>query len=173
MSIASDLEGSYEEGPSSIVDLAIRDRRWCQGNLQHIRVLTARGLHWVSRVNLLAGIMSYLSSPFWLLFVISALALGVEYESARQQYFSHAQPTLFPLWPRIDPERAVRLFALTMGVLFGPKVLGWLSVVLRPSRHTPRRIRHAPMTMGRASGRSSSTVPESAARSTPRPISCA
>jgi membrane glycosyltransferase len=133
VSIASDLEGSYEEGPSSIVDLAIRDRRWCQGNLQHIRVLTARGLHWVSRVNLAAGIMSYLSSPFWLLFVISALALGVQYESARQQYFSHAS-TLFPLWPRIDPERAARLFALTMGVLFGPKVLGWLSVVLRPSR---------------------------------------
>lgn len=133
VSIASDLPGSYEEGPSSIVDLAIRDRRWCQGNLQHARVLGAKGLHWLSRLHLVAGIMSYLSSPFWLLFVISALALGVQYESARQQYFSHV-PTLFPLWPRIDPERAVRLFALTMGVLFGPKVLGWLSVVLRPRR---------------------------------------
>jgi membrane glycosyltransferase len=133
VSIAPDLEGSYEEGPSSMVDLATRDRRWCQGNLQHARVLAAKGLHWLSRLHLVAGIMSYLASPFWLLFVISALALGVQYESARQQYFSHA-PTLFPLWPRIDPERAVRLFALTMGVLFGPKVLGWLSVAVRPRR---------------------------------------
>jgi membrane glycosyltransferase len=135
VSIASDLEGSYEEGPSSIVDVAIRDRRWCQGNLQHARVLAAKGLHWVSRLHLVAGIMSYVASPIWLLFVMSALALGVQYESARQQYFSHA-PTLFPLWPRIDPERALRLFAVTMGVLFGPKVLGWLSVVV-----TPRRVR--------------------------------
>jgi membrane glycosyltransferase len=131
--IASDLAGSYEEGPSSVVDVAIRDRRWCQGNLQHARVVGGRGLHWVSRLHLMAGIMSYLASPIWLLFVISALALGVQYESARQQYFAHV-PTLFPLWPRIDPERALRLFVLTMGVLFGPKVLGWLSVVVRPRR---------------------------------------
>lgn len=133
VTIASDLAGSYEEGPSSIVDLAIRDRRWCQGNLQHARVLGAKGLHGLSRLHFVAGIMSYLSSPIWLLFVISALALGVQYESARQQYFSHVQ-TLFPLWPRIDPERAVRLFTLTMGVLFGPKVLGFLSVLVRPGR---------------------------------------
>ena len=33
------LGGSYEESPPSLIDLSIRDRRWCQGNLQHIRVL--------------------------------------------------------------------------------------------------------------------------------------
>jgi len=133
VSIASDLEGSYEEGPSSIIDQAVRDRRWCQGNLQHVRILTAKGLHWLSRLHLVAGIMSYLASPIWLLFVLSALALGVQYEFARQQYFA-STPTLFPLWPRIDPERATRLFALTMAVLFGPKVLGWLGMVMRPRR---------------------------------------
>ena len=30
------LGGSYEESPPSLIDLAARDRRWCQGNLQHI-----------------------------------------------------------------------------------------------------------------------------------------
>ena len=133
VSIAADLGGSYEEGPSSIVDVAIRDRRWCQGNLQHARVVGARGLHWMSRLHLVAGILSYVASPIWLLFVIAALGLGLQYESARHEYFAHV-PTLFPLWPRIDPERAIRLFGLTMGVLFGPKVLGWLSVALRPRR---------------------------------------
>ncbi|HET9599469.1 MAG TPA: glucans biosynthesis glucosyltransferase MdoH [Anaeromyxobacteraceae bacterium] len=133
VSIATDLEGSYEEGPSSLVDQASRDRRWCQGNLQHARVLTAKGLHWVHRLQFVMGMMSYLASPLWLLFVISALVLGVQYEFARQQYFAQT-PTLFPLWPRIDPARAIRLFALTMGVLFGPKVLGWLAVVVRPRR---------------------------------------
>ncbi|HET6437392.1 MAG TPA: glucans biosynthesis glucosyltransferase MdoH [Anaeromyxobacter sp.] len=135
VSIAPDLEGSYEECPSSIIDLAIRDRRWCQGNLQHARILPARGLHWVSRLHLVAGMMSYLSSPFWLLFVLSTLALGVQYEFARHQYFLHV-PTLFPLWPRIDPARAIRLFALTMAVLFGPKLMGLLSILV--SRHRRR-----------------------------------
>lgn len=133
VSIDSDLVGSYEEGPSSLADQAVRDRRWCQGNLQHARILAANGLHWVSRLHLVAGIMSYLSSPLWLLFVASALALGVQYEFARQQYFTHAS-TLFPFWPRIDPARAARIFFITMGVLFGPKLLGFLSVALSRRR---------------------------------------
>ncbi len=37
----SDLEGSFEEAPESILDFAKRDRRWCQGNLQHARLLLA------------------------------------------------------------------------------------------------------------------------------------
>ena len=41
------LGGSYEESPPSLIDLSIRDRRWCQGNLQHIRVMFgARGFTW-------------------------------------------------------------------------------------------------------------------------------
>jgi membrane glycosyltransferase len=36
------IGGSYEEFPPSIVD-AIRDRRWMQGNLQHLRLLGASG----------------------------------------------------------------------------------------------------------------------------------
>ena len=133
VSIADDLEGTYEECPPSLIDVAVRDRRWCQGNLQHLRVLGAKGLHWVSRLHFLAGILTYLASPLWLLFVLSGLALGVQYKFSQQQYFLHAS-TLFPLWPRIDPVRAARLFGVTLGILLGPKVLGMLSVLLSPSR---------------------------------------
>src|SRR5690606_1280430 len=49
------LQGSYEEGPPTLTDLLIRDRRWCQGNLQHSKVVGARGLHWISRVHMLIG----------------------------------------------------------------------------------------------------------------------
>ena len=38
------LPGSFEECPPSLIDVAARDRRWCQGNLQHISVLPAKGL---------------------------------------------------------------------------------------------------------------------------------
>jgi membrane glycosyltransferase len=35
--LADDLGGSYEEIPPTLIDYAKRDRRWCQGNLQHAR----------------------------------------------------------------------------------------------------------------------------------------
>lgn len=129
--IADDLSGSYEESPPSLVDLAIRDRRWCQGNLQHLKVIGARGLHWVSRSHILTGIMSYLASPLWLLLILSGLALTLQAHYIRPEYFKD-EFQLFPSWPRIDAERALALFALTMGVLFLPKVLGLLAFFLQP-----------------------------------------
>src|SRR3546814_16455284 len=70
-----DLDGSFEEGPPSLIDHAARDRRWCQGNLQHGYLLFAKGLHPMSRLNFLAGIISYGSGPLWLAFMILALAV--------------------------------------------------------------------------------------------------
>jgi membrane glycosyltransferase len=121
--IADDLSGSFEESPPTLVDMAVRDRRWCQGNLQHFKVLGARGLHWVSRIHLLTGIMSYLASPLWLLLIVAGLALALQAHFIRPEYFRD-EFQLFPSWPRIDPERALALFGFTMVVLFGPKILG-------------------------------------------------
>src|SRR5260370_15735751 len=70
--MAPSLGGSFEEVPPSILDFAARDRRWCQGNLQHIAVLPARGLHWVSPLHLMTGIGSYPSAPVWRLFIFLA-----------------------------------------------------------------------------------------------------
>jgi membrane glycosyltransferase len=68
--LAYDLEGSYEEAPQSLIDNAQRERRWCQGNLQHGLVLFAKGLRGVSRVHLLLGIFGYVASPLWLAFMV-------------------------------------------------------------------------------------------------------
>ncbi|WP_244669634.1 glucans biosynthesis glucosyltransferase MdoH [Kaistia sp. 32K] len=121
--IADDLAGSYEESPPSIIDLAVRDRRWCQGNLQHTLVLPARGLHWVSRIHLLTGIGSYLASPLWLMLILAGLVLSLQAHFIRPEYFTE-DFQLFPTWPVIDAERAFRLFGLTLVILFGPKFLG-------------------------------------------------
>ncbi|MBB5753589.1 glucans biosynthesis glucosyltransferase MdoH [Prosthecomicrobium pneumaticum] len=123
--IADDLPGSYEECPPTIIDLAIRDRRWCQGNLQHMLVVPARGLHWISRLHLMMGIGSYVASPFWLLLILAGLALALQAHFIRPEYFSD-EFQLFPTWPVIDAERALRLFGLTLLVLFTPKILGVL-----------------------------------------------
>ena len=117
------LGGSYEESPPSLVDLSVRDRRWCQGNLQHSRVIGARGLRLATRQHFATGIMAYLASPFWLLQLVVGLALVLQTTYIRPEYFS-SDFRLFPAWPRFDPERALWLFALTMGILLAPKVFG-------------------------------------------------
>jgi len=68
---AYDLEGSYEETPQALIENAQRERRWCQGNLQHGLVLFAKGLRGVSRLHLILGICGYLAGPLWLAFLIT------------------------------------------------------------------------------------------------------
>jgi membrane glycosyltransferase len=68
---AYDLEGSYEETPQAMIENARRERRWCQGNLQHGLVLFAKGLRGVSRLHLMLGICGYLAGPLWLAFLLT------------------------------------------------------------------------------------------------------
>ena len=72
------LRGSYEEGPPSLTDMLVRDRRWCQGNLQHSAVLPARGLHWVSRWHLMMGIGHYFTAPMWAMLMLVGLAIPLQ-----------------------------------------------------------------------------------------------
>jgi membrane glycosyltransferase len=130
------LAGSYEESPPSLLDFAERDRRWCQGNLQHLRVLPAHGLYWMSRLHLITGIFSYLASPIWLLFIGLGLLLALQAHFIRPEYFSQDY-ALFPTWPVFDAERAMRLFVCTMAILLAPKLFGYLC--LFSDRGTARR----------------------------------
>jgi len=125
------LAGSYEEGPPSLPDLAIRDRRWCQGNLQHMAVLPARGLHWVSRLHLLTGIGSYVTAPLWLALLGLGLLISLQARFVRPEYFP-SEFSLFPEWPAQDPVLAAYVFAGTMGVLLAPKLVAFLLMLFDP-----------------------------------------
>lgn len=127
----AELPGSYEECPPSLIDLASRDRRWCQGNLQHMKIVTAKGLHWISRVHLIQGIMSYLASPLWLTFLLLGLGLSAQARYIRPEYFPDGF-ALFPSWPIFDPQRALNLFVFTMAVLFLPKIMGVVLAIRDP-----------------------------------------
>jgi membrane glycosyltransferase len=120
-----DLTGSYEESPPSLIDISVRDRRWCQGNLQHSRILGAKGFVWSTRQHFATGIMGYLASPFWLMQLVVGILIVLQVSYARPEYFTQ-EFTLFPIWPRFDPERALNLFALTMAILLAPKLFGLL-----------------------------------------------
>jgi membrane glycosyltransferase len=131
VSMLPELKGSYEEGPPSLIDLAVRDRRWCQGNLQHARVILARGLKWSSRQHFATGIAAYVASPLWLMQLAVGLLLVLQTRFVRPEYFT-SEFSLYPAWPRFDAERALSLFILTMAVLLVPKALGWLFALFDP-----------------------------------------
>ncbi|KIZ40476.1 glucosyltransferase [Rhodopseudomonas palustris] len=128
--MAPTLRGSYEECPPSLLDFAARDRRWCQGNLQHSKVLPARGLHWVSRLHFLTGIGSYITAPMWLAFLVAGILISLQAQFVRPEYFPKGY-SLFPHWPAQDPVRAAWVFAGTMGLLIFPKLLALFLVVIR------------------------------------------
>ena len=122
--IADDIGESYEEPPPSIADFATRDRRWCQGNMQHVKVLFVRDLHWVSRLHLAIGILSYLTSPLWLIFLLLSAAQAWELTYGEPVYFTAGWP--FPTLPVSVSAEAALLLGLTLGLLFLPKAMGLL-----------------------------------------------
>jgi membrane glycosyltransferase len=130
--MATDCGGSWEESPPTLIDIAVRDRRWAQGNLQHMKIIGGAGLRFVSRLHLGIGIMSYLSSPLWLVMIGIGFALALQSRLIRPEYFSH-DFQLFPTWPRFDVALMMALFWFSLIVLLIPKLLGFLRA-MRSSR---------------------------------------
>ncbi|WGI23248.1 glucans biosynthesis glucosyltransferase MdoH [Amylibacter sp. IMCC11727] len=70
------LDPTYEETPTTLIDYILRDRRWCQGNMQHLRIMWAKGLHPVSRFHLGINALTYLMSPLWFGLITIGALLG-------------------------------------------------------------------------------------------------
>ncbi|MEO8467952.1 MAG: glucans biosynthesis glucosyltransferase MdoH [Gammaproteobacteria bacterium] len=119
------LHGSWEDSPPSLLDVAARDRRWAQGNIQHLAVIGARGFTWSNRMHMGVGVMSYVASPLWFALITVGLATAVHIATVQFQYFTE-ELSLFPRWPQFDSPRMIRLFIFAMAVLLLPKVLGVL-----------------------------------------------
>jgi membrane glycosyltransferase len=120
--MAPDIGGSFEEPPPTLMDYLIRDRRWCQGNLQHLRVVFAQGLTLPSRLHLAMGIMSYLSSPLWLLLLIVSTLEMLRFSPGP------GTETVLPAMVSHAAELSVLVMA-TIGLLFGPKLLAVLNLL--------------------------------------------
>ena len=123
--MAPDIGGSFEEPPPTLMDYLIRDRRWCQGNLQHLRVVFAKGLTLPSRLHLAMGIMSYLSSPLWLLLLIVSIMEMMSFGTPAPR--AGLEPVL-PLMASYAAQLSVLVLA-TMVLLFGPKLLAVLTLL--------------------------------------------
>lgn len=118
--IAHELDGgSYEGLPPTLSEYVARDQRWCQGNLQHLRVAAMHGLTPMSRVHLLLGASGYLAGPLWLVFVAIGALLWRQTGAA----FEHV---------------AASLSLATLAVLLGP----WLFGLLASTGDAARRRAH-------------------------------
>lgn len=131
--LAYGLPGSYEGGPPTLIDHAKRDKRWCRGNLQHRWLVMSPNFPVVNRLHLFLGVMSFVASPLWLIFMV----LGTV-----QFYIAgHLVPRTFDSdiglspWLDIGGQRlAILLAAVTLLMLFVPKFLSLLLIVCDGAR---------------------------------------
>ncbi|SPJ24911.1 glucans biosynthesis glucosyltransferase MdoH [Palleronia abyssalis] len=117
------IPGSYEEGPDNLLAYARRDRRWCQGNLQHIRLVNAPGLLGWSRFVFVQGILSYLVSIAWGAFLIVSLLATAT--APLPDYF----PETYQLFPVFPTDRTFQIVVLAIGI-GGLLLLPKLSILL-------------------------------------------
>jgi membrane glycosyltransferase len=100
-------DGSWEENPPTLLEFVRRDLRWCQGNMQYLRLLGLRGLLPVSRVQLVLAILMFAGSPAWLAMVLLATFRDV----------------LLPLpGPAFRPDVGPLLLAIVLTMAFAPKI---------------------------------------------------
>ncbi|HET9113800.1 MAG TPA: glucans biosynthesis glucosyltransferase MdoH [Burkholderiales bacterium] len=125
--LTTELEGSYEQQPSNLMEELQRDRRWCQGNLMNARLITEPGFVPVHRAMLVTGAMAYVSAPLWLAFLLISLSLRLlEPHSATAHLFSWLgmSSTLELLW------------AFTLGMLFLPRMLAVATLISKGEQGT-------------------------------------
>ena len=113
--IADEFE-SWEENPPSLPDFIKRDLRWCQGNMQYLKLLARPGLKPMGRFQLVSAIMMYLGAPFWLLMLTAGLAAACSPAGAAQ----------FPT------ALAFGLYFAMLAIGFAPRFLGVMDILLRP-----------------------------------------
>jgi membrane glycosyltransferase len=128
--LVPELGGSYEELPPTIAAFAERDRRWCLGNLQHLRLLAVKGLCPVSRIHLASGALSYLASPIWL-----ALLLLTSFEAIRAAHLPDLTAgSTIAAWPFAERVDLLGLFGIAMAMLLLPKLLALALALATPAR---------------------------------------
>ena len=108
--------GSYEDNPPDALAFIVRDVRWCQGNMQYLKLLRLPGLQPVSRFQLLWAILMFIGIPAWTL-MIAVLPLAAS-EAMTQPDFPVAS--------------AKSLYVVFLIMFLSPKIAGLIDAMLTP-----------------------------------------
>ncbi|MFN3744756.1 MAG: glucans biosynthesis glucosyltransferase MdoH [Hyphomicrobiaceae bacterium] len=106
--------GSWEENPPTMLDFAQRDVRWCQGNMQYIKLLDLPGLYAMSRFQLLWAILMFIGIPAWTV-MIALLPLAAWEGQSISNY---------------PAGLAIFLYVLFFLMYLSPKIAGLIDAVL-------------------------------------------
>jgi membrane glycosyltransferase len=120
---------SAEECPPTLIDYAKRDRRWCQGNLQHVWLLFARGLHPISRSHLLLGILAYSASLIWLTFMVLSTLLMMGFQRTGLTWMP--EPGFAASLGFSPQTQTLALLGFTVLLMFAPKFFALCDLALR------------------------------------------
>jgi membrane glycosyltransferase len=111
------IDDTFEEYPPTLIDQAVRDRRWAQGNIQHLRLIGSSGFHWINRLQLLIGASAYITSPAWLVLIATGIA---------QAFWGGASV--------VEATTSVKVLVVTLLLLFGPKAMSMIWAMADPDR---------------------------------------
>jgi membrane glycosyltransferase len=106
--------GSYEDNPPDLPAFLRRELRWCQGNMQYLKLLGTPGLLPMSRFQLFWAVSMFIGAPAWTL-IIALFPLKAAV-SENFSNFSTASPTL--------------LYATFLMFYMAPKLAGFVDVAL-------------------------------------------
>ena len=115
--------GSWEDNPASLPEFLRRNLRWCQGNMQYLRLIGSPGLPFLGRVNLFTAILMYAGAPAWIGFMIAGAAQAWN----PPVVLGGGTDDPFP-WGL-----STALLGVMMAILFAPKIMGYLDVATRPA----------------------------------------
>ncbi len=115
--------GSWEENPPTALEFIRRDVRWCQGNMQYVKLLglpgsadLLPGLHKMSRFQLVWAILMFLGIPAWTLGIALLPVAAWQAKSI----------------PDYPSTLAASLYVLFFTMYLMPKIAGLIDAVLRP-----------------------------------------
>ena len=106
--------GSYEDNPPTLLEFTRRDLRWCQGNMQYLKLLDLKDILPMSRFQLIWAIMMFMGVPAWTaIILLSAL-----------KPFDGEDMALFPA------ASAAGLYCTFLLMYLAPKLAGFLDIAL-------------------------------------------
>jgi membrane glycosyltransferase len=120
---------SFEENPPNALEFIRRELRWCQGNLQYLKLLGLPGLLPTSRVQMVLAILMFVSAPAWLLFMVTGAGI-VAFGGADLVQFEQVS--------------GFTLFVVILTMIFAPKIATVIDILadrrLRTAFGGPLRI---------------------------------
>ena len=106
--------GSYEDNPPTLLEFTRRDLRWCQGNMQYVKLLGLKDIKPMSRFQLVWAIMMFMGVPAWTAIILLSALKPFDGEDMAQ----------FPAGS------AIGLYVVFLLMYLAPKLAGFIDIAL-------------------------------------------